>query len=89
MEKIQPICTFCELKKLEVINICNGRNMGCVSDLELDLCLGRVTAIFVPKDFPLHDLFKKPRDRCHRIPWCDIERIGDDTILVKHVEEFL
>ncbi len=88
MFPIKNICTLTDLRKLEVINICDGRRMGCVMDLEFDLCLGNITAILVPKKWDWSDLFKKNECKFQRIPWCNIERIGDDTILVR-VDEYI
>lgn len=86
MSQIKAVCTFSELRKLEVINLCDGSRMGCVSDIEFDLCLGNVTAIMVPKRTDFFELFKRGRCHDHRIPWCQIERIGDETILVRFEE---
>lgn len=77
------LCTFSELKKLQVININNGKNLGTTCDLELDLNCGRITAIFVPKKVPFCDILQKNINRKIRISWCDIEQIGLDAILVR------
>lgn len=76
-------CTLYDLRKLEVINVCNGTKLGCVADLEFDLCLGTIHAILVPKKTEINDLFCKKDKRFIRISWCSIERIGDDIILVR------
>ena len=39
---------FCELREKEVINTCNGRRLGCVTDIILDKCSGTVEAVIVP-----------------------------------------
>lgn len=83
MGRIQNICTLGDLRKLEVINLCNGRCLGRVVDLEFDLCLGNILAILLPKKSDLNDLFRKCDKKYIRIPWCSIERIGDDAILVR------
>ena len=76
------ICSVCELKNKEVINICDGTRLGFVSDVELDLDCGTVIALIVPGCQKLFD-FKIGRCDCVRVLWCDIERIGDDVILVR------
>ena len=83
MIPIKNICTLTDLRKLEVINICDGSRMGCVADIEFDLCIGNITAILIPKKWDLSDMFRKCECKYQRIHWCDIERIGDDTILVR------
>ena len=68
------------LKCKEVINICDGARLGYVSDIELDLCNGKVVAILVPGPCRFFGLFG--RDHDYVIPWHCIKRIGDDIILV-------
>lgn len=77
------IMTFSELKNKEVINIRDGCLLGCVSDLEFDLCTGDIRAIVLPGNGLLASLSSKNRIV---IPWCDIERIGKDTVLVRFKE---
>ena len=72
--------TIGELKNKEVINLCDGKRMGFVCDVEIDLDSGCVVAILVP---PEGKLFTLGRCAPDRILWCDIERIGDDVILVR------
>ena len=83
MGYIKNVCTLNDLRKLEVINLCNGKRLGCVIDLEFDLCLGNILAILLPRKCDLNDLFVKREKKYIRVPWCCIERIGDDAILVR------
>ncbi len=77
------ICSLCELKNKEVVNICDGCRLGFVSDVEIDLDCGRVVSLLVPADTKLFSFGK-----CApvRILWCDIEKIGADIILVRRAE---
>ncbi len=84
MGQIKSVCTLSELRKLEVINLCDGSKMGCVIDVEMDLCMGCITAIIVPRQIEIWEWFHKGEKKNCRIPWCQIERIGDDTILVRY-----
>lgn len=83
MNQTKANCTLSDLRKLEVINVCNGKRLGYVVDIEFDLCNGNVNAIIVPKKAEISDLFCKRNQRYIRIPWCNIERIGDDIILIR------
>lgn len=74
------ICSVCDLKNKEVINLCDGTRLGFVTDVELDLDCGRAVALIVPECTKLFDFGK---GGFVRILWCDIERIGDDVILVR------
>ena len=82
MSQTNTGCNFNDLRKLEVINTCNGKRLGCVTDLLLDLCSGSILAIIIPKKTEINELFCKKENRFIKIPWNCIERIGDDIILV-------
>ena len=40
-------CTTGELESKEVVNVCDGRRFGCITDFELDPCDGKLKALFV------------------------------------------
>ena len=44
---------LCELREKEVINICNCRRLGCVVDVDIDVCDGKVLAIDMPPSVSL------------------------------------
>jgi YlmC/YmxH family sporulation protein len=73
-------CCINDLRDKEVINICDGRKLGCVDDVEVDVSSGRLVSIIVPCD---GRLFGFGRSKSLVILWDSIEKIGDDTILVK------
>jgi len=76
-------CCIGELGDKDVINVCNGKRLGCVVDVELDLVSGKLCAIIVPGNTKLISFSKKDL----RIPWGCIQCIGDDTILVRVDDE--
>lgn len=65
----------------DVINIIDGKRLGQVSDLELDLRQGRIEAIVVPSYGKFMGLFGGGSDLV--IPWRNIVKIGSDVVLVK------
>ncbi|MCL2095522.1 MAG: YlmC/YmxH family sporulation protein [Oscillospiraceae bacterium] len=73
-------CCINDLRDKEVINICDGRKLGCVDDVEVDIVSGRLISIIVPCD---GRLFGFVRSKSLVILWDSIEKIGDDIILVK------
>ena len=73
-----------ELRRLEVINLCSGERLGYPCDFELDLNDGRITAFTVIPESRSFALFGE-RDE-YLIPWCKIECIGEDAILIKMLE---
>lgn len=70
-----------ELRLKEVINVADGRRLGSIWDLELDLVTGRVSALVVP--VPGRFLGWLGRDPDLVIPWESIRKIGTDVILVE------
>lgn len=69
-----------ELRNREVVNVNDGRRLGLIEDLDLDLERGAVRAITIPAT---GGIWKKVvRSRDYEIPWGKIVKIGVDTILV-------
>ena len=71
-------CCINDLRDKEVINICDGRRLGCVWDAEVDTCDGKIVALIVATDGG--GFFSRPEDVC--VPWEAIKSIGDDIIIV-------
>ena len=69
-----------ELHCKEVICVADGRRLGFVSDVEIDVTDGKVCAILVPGPCRLFGLWGRNDD--YIIPWRYIKRIGPDIILV-------
>ena len=76
MRKISTV----ELRHLEVINLCGGERLGSPCELEIDLDCGQIISLVIPIDCGFSLLGKKEE---YVIPWCKIECIGEDAILVK------
>jgi YlmC/YmxH family sporulation protein len=70
-----------DLRLRDVVNILDGRRLGVVNDLELDLVSGRILALVVPGPGRFLGLFG--RDSDYIIPWERIRKIGSDVILVE------
>lgn len=73
-------CTINDLKSKEVINISDGARYGFVSDVELDIETGNLLSIIVPGGYKFFGMLGRENDIV--IPWANIEKIGDDIILV-------
>lgn len=72
--------SFCDLKNKEVINVCDGKNLGYIVDIVLDTCYGKITGIVVPSCKNFFSFFKSNNDIF--IPYNRICKIGKDIILV-------
>ena len=78
-------CSISSLCEKEVIAVCSGAKIGTVGDVEFDSCSGCITALIICGKQGIFGAFGKTDDI--RIDWCDIEVIGDDTILVKNEKQ--
>lgn len=74
------LCRITDLRYKEVVNVCDGRCLGCVSDVEVDTVTAKVVSLIIYGRCRLFGLFFREDDIT--IHWCDIEVIGEDTILV-------
>ena len=41
------LCCVTDLREKEVVNIRDGARIGCVCDVDIDTCSGRITAIII------------------------------------------
>ncbi len=75
--------TFEELRKKDVVNICDGRKLGRICDMEIDIAerIGQVTAIIVPGQSKLFGILRSDEELV--IPYQCINKFGDDVILVE------
>lgn len=74
------LCHFSDLRCKEVISIKTGCRIGYVDDVEFDTCCAKICRIIVYGKGKCFGLLGREDDFC--INWCDIEIIGEDTILV-------
>ena len=70
-----------DLRNKEVINIYDGKSLGYVYDIEVNLEKGLIEGIIVPAQRRFFSFFGRGEDD-YVIKWKDIKRIGDDVILV-------
>lgn len=71
-----------ELRMLDIVNIKDGRRLGPIKDLDLDLERGVVKGIIVPGASRSWGFFGGNRTEDITIPWDRVKKIGVDVILV-------
>mgnify|MGYP000295449204 CR=1 FL=1 len=76
---------LCELREKEVINTCDCKRLGCVTDVVIDLCRGSLEAIIIPGPGKICGFLGS--DSEYIIPFECIKKMGDDIILVEICEE--
>ncbi|MDO4541840.1 MAG: YlmC/YmxH family sporulation protein [Bacillota bacterium] len=70
-----------ELQGKDIINCADGRYLGSLRDIEIDLTNGRVSEIFV--NAPINGRRKKREPLS--VPWQEIKKIGFDVILIESI----
>lgn len=70
-----------ELQSKDVVNVSDGRKLGQIHDLEVDLHQGEIQALVVPGESRLFGLWSGGKEWV--IPWNQIVKIGTDVILVR------
>ena len=73
--------TFSELRKKDVICIGDGKLLGRICDLEIDVSSGQLRAVIVPGGVGISCFFHGDRGLLS-IPWTQVACVGDDVILV-------
>lgn len=73
------VCSTEDIRKKEIINLCDGARLGCATDFEINICDAKINALIVP----VGGWFGLGKNDRIVIPWEKIECIGEDTILVK------
>ncbi|GAB6173523.1 YlmC/YmxH family sporulation protein [Paradesulfitobacterium aromaticivorans] len=71
-----------ELRMLDIVNIKDGRRLGPIKDLDLDLERGVVKGIVVPGATKSWGFFGGGRSEDVMVPWDRVKKIGVDVILV-------
>ena len=74
--------TLSELRAKEVIDVCTGQKLGRVMDLEFCAESARVLALVVPAETGFLQQLRGEKCGCV-LPWAQVERIGEDVILVR------
>lgn len=73
-------CSTAELRRLEIVNLCDGTRLGYASDFEFDCEDARILSLVITGSC---GVFGWGKEDDLIIPWHMIECIGEDTILVK------
>lgn len=69
----------------DVVNIADGKRLGNVGDIEINLTNGKIEAVVISGSARVLGFFGKEQDVV--IPWKNILKIGKDVILVRYKNE--
>lgn len=73
--------TFLELRAKEVINVVDGKRLGHILDIVINLRNGRITGLVLPGNKNFLGIFKSGGELF--VPFRNICKIGNDVILVE------
>lgn len=69
-----------ELRRKDVINELDGKKLGYVYDIEIDINTGSISSLVLPGENRFFGLFTRSEEMI--IPWDKIKKIGLDVILI-------
>ncbi len=69
-----------DLRQKAIVNVCDGKRIGCAEDFEFDPCTGRILALVIPGEGGFFGFGTKSEIV---IPWDKVECFGEDTVLVR------
>lgn len=69
-----------DLQSKDVVNIGDGKRLGAIGDLDVDIDTGLVRAIVIPGESRFFGMMGSGQE--HVVPWNQIVKIGADVILV-------
>lgn len=75
--------TMRELECLNVVNLCDGKILGTICDMEIEPNCGKITAIYITSGKGI--LFGNGENI--KICWEQIKCIGEDTVLIEYKRE--
>ncbi|MCY0874826.1 MAG: YlmC/YmxH family sporulation protein [Firmicutes bacterium] len=69
-----------ELQAKDVVNVADGRKLGVIGDLDIDLDSGLVRSMIIPPSGKFFGMIANGEEVV--IPWSQIVKIGSDVVLV-------
>ena len=72
--------TVAKLCEKQIINLRDGASLGTISDIEIDLCTGRIIAVCI--EIKSGFFVSKSERQTVRVLWEEIQTVGEDAILV-------
>lgn len=74
--------TISDFQIKDVVNVADGKKLGNITDLDINLVTGKIDAIIIQTGSKMMGLLGKYDEII--IPWTNIVKIGTDVILVRH-----
>jgi YlmC/YmxH family sporulation protein len=82
---VVSLLTLSELQTKDIVMVEDGKRLGHISDLEIDVDKGRIQALVIGLKGKMMGIFGREDEMI--IPWDHILTIGEDVILVRKVHQ--
>jgi YlmC/YmxH family sporulation protein len=82
MVGVDVMIRISEFQMKDVVNISDGRKLGNIGDIDINLKTGRIEAIIISGSGKVLGFFGKEEEVI--ISWKNILKIGEDVILVRY-----
>jgi YlmC/YmxH family sporulation protein len=79
---VRAMVKISEFQIKDVVNISDGKKLGNIGDIEINLTTGKIEAVIVTGNGKVLGFFGREEDII--IPWKNILKIGQDVILVRY-----
>jgi YlmC/YmxH family sporulation protein len=79
---VRAMVKISEFQIKDVVNISDGKKLGNIGDIEINLTTGKIEAVIVTGNGKVLGFFGREEDII--IPWKNIIKIGQDVILVRY-----
>lgn len=83
---VNDMVRISEFQVKDVVNVSDGKKLGNIGDIEIDIQTGKIEAIVISGSGKILGFFGKDDDIV--IPWKNILKIGEDVILVRYKENY-
>lgn len=81
LREVAAVLKISELRLHDVINVIDGKRLGMIRDVDIDVESGRVKAIILPGSTRFLNFLTRNEEVV--VPWEKIVKIGVDVILVE------
>ena len=82
MVGVRDMVKISEFQIKDVVNVSDGKKLGNIGDIEINLSTGKIEAVIVTGNGKVLGFFGREEDIV--IPWKNIIKIGQDVILVRY-----
>jgi YlmC/YmxH family sporulation protein len=82
MAGVRDMVKISEFQIKDVVNVSDGKKLGNIGDIEINLSTGKIEAVIVTGNGKVLGFFGREEDIV--IPWKNIIKIGQDVILVRY-----